>query len=124
VDRGRAGSKQHLLVDESGLPLAFAVTGSQRNDVTQLIPLLDAAGGRGPARPAATAARELARRPRLRPRQIPPARLGTRDQARDRPPTRPSTALGSGRYRWVVERTFAWLRHFKRLLSAHSESSS
>jgi transposase len=23
---------------------------------------------------------------------------------------------GIGRYRWVVERTFAWLHHFKRLL--------
>ena len=23
---------------------------------------------------------------------------------------------GLGRYRWVVERTFAWLHHFKRLL--------
>jgi transposase len=31
---------------------------------------------------------------------------------------RRQTAHGSGlgRYRWVVERTFAWLHHFKRLL--------
>jgi transposase len=31
---------------------------------------------------------------------------------------RRKTANGSGlgRYRWVVERTFAWLHHFKRLL--------
>ena len=42
VDRGRPGSKHHLLVDQSGLPLAFTLTGSNRNDVTQLIPLLDA----------------------------------------------------------------------------------
>jgi transposase len=34
--------QHHLLVDQSGLPLAFALTGSNRNDVTQLIPLLDA----------------------------------------------------------------------------------
>jgi transposase len=41
VDRGRAGSKHHLLVDATGIPLAFSVTGGNRNDVTQLIPLLD-----------------------------------------------------------------------------------
>jgi transposase len=60
VDRGRAGSKQHLLVDESGLPLAFAVTGSQRNDVTQLIPLLD----------AVPAVAGLRGRPRRRPESL------------------------------------------------------
>src|SRR5215218_9008759 len=49
VDRGRPGSKQHLLVDATGIPLAFSVTGGNRNDITQLIPLLDAVpavGGR------------------------------------------------------------------------------
>lgn len=29
---------------------------------------------------------------------------------------RPSTATGLGRFRWVVERTFAWLHRFRRLL--------
>ena len=38
VDRGRPGSKHHLLVDATGIPLAFSVTGGNRNDVTQLIP--------------------------------------------------------------------------------------
>ena len=42
VDRARNGSKHHLLVDASGIPLAFSVTGGNRNDVTQLIPLLEA----------------------------------------------------------------------------------
>ena len=42
VDRGRPGCKHHLLVDATGIPLAFSVTGGNRNDVTQLIPLLDA----------------------------------------------------------------------------------
>ena len=34
-------SKHHLLVDATGIPLALSVTGGNRNDVTQLIPLLD-----------------------------------------------------------------------------------
>ena len=50
VDRGRAGSKHHLLVDATGIPLAWTLTGGNRNDVTQLIPLLDRVPAR--ARPA------------------------------------------------------------------------
>jgi IS5 family transposase len=41
VDRARIGSKHHLLVDAAGLPLAVALTGGNRNDVTQLLPLVD-----------------------------------------------------------------------------------
>jgi hypothetical protein len=41
VDRGRAGSKHHLLVEGSGVPLAWTLTGGNRNDVTQLLELLD-----------------------------------------------------------------------------------
>ena len=41
VDRARNGSKHHLLVDASGIPLAWSVTGGNRNDITQLIPLID-----------------------------------------------------------------------------------
>jgi Transposase DDE domain len=35
---------------------------------------------------------------------------------RSSPVARPSTATGHGRFRWVVERTFAWLHQFRRLL--------
>src|SRR6478609_9380357 len=41
VDRGRRGSKQHLLVDGGGIPLAWTLTGGNRNDITQLLTLLD-----------------------------------------------------------------------------------
>ena len=41
VDRSRTGSNHHLLVDATGIPLAVALTGGNRHDVTQLIPLLD-----------------------------------------------------------------------------------
>jgi len=35
------GSKHHLLVDGTGLPLNVTLTGGNRNDVTQLLPLID-----------------------------------------------------------------------------------
>jgi transposase len=116
VDRGRAGSKHHLLVDASGLPLAWTLTGGNRNDVTQLIPLLDrvppVAGRVG--------------RPRRRPERVAADRGYDHDKYRRQLRQRgikPEIARrqtehgsGLGRARWVVERTFAWLHHFKRLL--------
>ena len=116
VDRGRAGSKHHLLTDAGGIPLAWALTGGNRNDVTQLLPLLD----RVPA------VAGLPGRPRQRPDSVIADRGYDHDKYRRQvwqrgiKPViaRRNTTHGSGlgRYRWVVERTFAWLHHFKRLL--------
>jgi len=116
VDRGRPGSKHHLLVDATGIPLAFSVTGGNRNDVTQLIPLLD----------AVPAVAGLRGRPRRRPDTVIADRGYDHDKYRRlvrergiKPLiARRQTAHGSGlgRYRWVVERTFAHLHQFKRLL--------
>jgi transposase len=104
------------LVDATGIPLAWAVTGGNRNDITQLIALVDAVPAVG----------GCVGRPRRRPDRV------TADRAYDHRPQRrelrkrgitPEIARrntehgsGLGRVRWVVERTFAWLHHFKRLL--------
>ena len=42
VDRGRAGSKHHLITIGHGTPVAVLLTGGKRNGVTQLLPLFDA----------------------------------------------------------------------------------
>ena len=87
VDRARTGSKHHLLVDATGIPLAWTLTGGNRNDVTQLIPLLD----RVPP------VRGKVGRPRRRPDRVIADRgydhdkyrrrlRRARDQTRDRPP--------------------------------------
>ncbi|AXQ53538.1 IS4/IS5 family transposase [Streptomyces koyangensis] len=41
VDCARPGSKRHVLTDGQCIPLAVSLTGGNRNDVTQLLPLLD-----------------------------------------------------------------------------------
>jgi transposase len=116
VDRGRAGSKHHLLVDASGIPLAYTITGGNRNDVTQLIPLID----------AVPPVRGSVGRPRRRPDRVYADRGYDHDSYRRQVRARGITPViarrqtphgsGLGRFRWVVERTFAWLHHFKRLL--------
>jgi hypothetical protein len=41
VNRGKPGAKHHLIVDGSGIPLAYSNTAGNRRDVSQLWPLLD-----------------------------------------------------------------------------------
>ena len=42
VDRARPGSKHHVATDANGVPLSIILTGANRHDVTQLLPLIDA----------------------------------------------------------------------------------
>ena len=42
MDRRKNGSKHHLAVEAGGVPLACLLTGANRHDVTQLVPLVDA----------------------------------------------------------------------------------
>lgn len=41
TDRRKLGSKHHVITDANGIPLAATLTGANRHDVTQLLPLLD-----------------------------------------------------------------------------------
>ncbi|WP_107115088.1 IS5 family transposase [Streptomyces kanasensis] len=115
VDRARPGSKHHVLVDGQGIPLAVSLTGGNRNDITQLIPLL----AKIPSVPG------LVGRPRRRPDTL----LGDRGCDHDKyrrlvraQGIKPVIARrgvphgsGLGAHRWVVERTIAWLHGFRRL---------
>jgi transposase len=109
------GAKHHLIVDARGLPLAWSATAANRHDVTQMVTLLD--------RIPAVAGRPGA--PRHRPAMIVADRGYDFDKYRRllrergirHRIARRQTEHGSGlgRWRWVVERTFAWLHAFKRL---------
>ncbi|WP_417194163.1 IS5 family transposase [Streptomyces stelliscabiei] len=115
VDRARPGSKHHVLTDAQGIPLAVSLTGGNRNDVTQLLPLLDKV-------PAVSG---LVGRPRRRPDALLADRGYDHDKYRRLLWTRgirPVIARrgeehgsGLGIFRYVVERTIAWLHGFRRL---------
>lgn len=105
VDRARPGSKHHLIVDRHGTPLA--VTGGNRHDVTQVLPLLD----------AVPSIRGLRGRPRRKPRRLSADRGYDFDKYRRLLWERGIKPLiarrvvahgaGLGKLRWVVERAFA-----------------
>jgi transposase len=118
VDRGKPGSKYHLLVDATGIPLAVGLSAANTHDSQLLEPMVDAVpaviGPRGrPGRPRKRPAklhgdkgydypscRRLLRRRGITPRI---ARRGMES----------STRLG--RHRWKVERSLAWLVGYRRL---------
>ncbi len=124
VDRARAGSKHHLITDSGGIPLAISLTGGNRNDVTQLLPLIDSIGpiAGTPGRPRKRSERILADRGydhdkyrrELWKRGVKPviARRNTEHGS------------GLGKERWVVERTFAWLHNLRRLRIIRYERSA
>lgn len=115
TDRGKLGSKRHLIVDRRGIPLALSVTAANQHNSVVFKTLIDAI----PAIPG------LPGRPRQRPYKLHAdkgygsrrcrehlARRGI--QARiARRGVESSEKLG--RHRWVVERTHAWLAGFGKL---------
>lgn len=115
VDRGKSGSKIHVLSDRAGLPLSVAVSAANTNDAYALKPLVMAI-------PAIKSRRG--------PRRRKPAKLHAdkaydqvelRDWVRDqgiavriaRKGIESSKKLG--RHRWVIERSIAWLFGYHRL---------
>jgi transposase len=115
TDRRKKGSKDHFITDAQGIPLNFTLTQANRNEITQLNLLIEGIepvkGRRG--------------RPRFRPDKV------QGDRAYDSEPHRRhlralgiepilakrKTPHGSGLgiYRWVIERTIAWIKQYRRL---------
>jgi transposase len=118
TDRGKAGSKYHVLCDRNGLPLHAVVTGANTHDSKMLTELLD-------TNPGVRERRGRPGRPRRRPDKL------HADKGYDYPRCRrylTGRGIGVriarrgvedsqrlGRVRWVVERTMAWLLSLRRL---------
>ena len=115
TDRGKSGTKHHLLVEGHGTPLTILQTAANVPDGQALeglvdgVPPIERPAGRPRRRPAkghgdkaygAKRHRAALRRRHIRPRI---ARRGVE----------PSQRLG--RHRWTVERTRSWLHRFRRL---------
>ena len=116
TDRGKPGSKHHLLTDRNGIPLAVVLTAANVHDSKVFEELVDAVGaikrpGRGrprkrPEKLHADKAYDFAHcRAVLRRRGI-KSRIARRGK---------DTNERLGRHRWVVERTLAWLARCRRL---------
>jgi transposase len=115
TDRARPGSKHHIATDANGTPVAAILTGANVHDVTQLLPLID----------IIPPIRGLPGHPLQKPQTIyadrgydsEPHRHAIRERGIVPMIAKRRTENGSrlGKYRWVVERTHAWMHHFRRL---------
>lgn len=116
TDRGKNGSKRHVITDGNGIPLAIEHSGANVHDSEVAIPLVDAippiktANGGRRKRPDETLAdraydAEDKIRRELRRRRIKPlvAKRNTEHGS------------GLGKYRYVVEVCFDWLFNWRRL---------
>jgi transposase len=124
TDQGRRGTKRHLLIDRNGIPLAALLTAANVHDSKVFEAILEAIPpiqrrrlGRPRCRPEklhADKAYDIARcRKYLRKRGIACriARKGVESSER------------LGRFRWVVERTLAWIGRFRRLAIRYERRS-
>ncbi len=124
TDRGKSGSKRHLLTDQKGIPLSVVVSGANRHDMKKLDDLLEATKLYPP----------LDVRQHLCLEQ-PPAALRSRgyDYAECRilledfgyiahipdtskPVPAPGDPLRHQPKRWIVEVSLSWFNRFRRLL--------
>ena len=116
TDRGKNGSKRHLIVDGQGTPLAIEHTGANVHDSEMAIALVDSI--------------PPIKQPRGRPRQRPDEVLADRAydaETKIRRPLRQRHVVpliakrysehgsGLGKFRYVVEAAFDWLFNQRRL---------
>ncbi|MFF7774937.1 IS5 family transposase [Streptomyces tanashiensis] len=124
VDRGRAGSKLHVLTDAQGLPVVGGVSAANVNAVQALRPLILGIPAvrtrRGPRRRrpdkvrADKAYHSAGNLAWLRERHITPriARPGVESSER------------LGRHRWKIERLISWLFGYRRLTVRYERKGS
>ncbi|AAQ58631.1 probable TIS1421-transposase orfB protein [Chromobacterium violaceum ATCC 12472] len=115
TDRGKCGSKRHIIVDRRGLPLALSMTGDNRHDSMAFETLVDAI----PAIPG------LPGRPKQKPYKLHVDKGYDYRRCREHLSRRGvlvriarrgvESSEKLGRHRWVVERTYSWLAGFGKL---------
>jgi putative transposase len=119
TDRGKAGVKRSVLTDGAGIPLAVAVAGANRNDMTLLAATLAGIVVERPA-PTEAAPQHLCLdagydyasvRDELAARGYTAHIRSRGEEALDR-----AAHPGRKARRWVVERTHGWLNRARRLL--------
>ncbi len=102
------GRKQHLCVDTEGLPMAVCVTVASANDKKAAYELIDAAAARSPRLATLWADGAYVSEPLA----THAAKKGVSFEV----VTQPKGPFEPVARRWVVERTFAWLKRYRRLV--------
>nr|WP_199774175.1 IS5 family transposase [Salinibacter altiplanensis] len=120
VDRGKPGTKRHLVVDRRGTPRARHLTGANALGPAFFENLIDGIRpirrprGRPRKRPAKLRANKAYDIPQCRV-ALTKRRIKVRIARKGVGSSRNGSSKKLGRHRWVVERTLAWLWRYRRL---------
>lgn len=118
TDRGKQGTKRHLLVEGSGLPIGLVVTGANRHDKTQVEAVFESRPVLPPM-PSQEQPQHFCADKGYDARDI-RSLLGLwqmSDHIKTRGEERVALAVpGYRARRWVCERTHSWMNRFRRLL--------
>jgi len=115
TDRGKPGTKRHVIGDRQGIPLATLLTGANRHDSRVFEALIDAVpaikqpSGQRRKRPTKLHADTAYDLPRCR-RFLHQRRITVRIARKGI-----ESSQRLGRHRWVIERTLAWPSRYRRL---------
>jgi transposase len=116
TDRGKLGTKRHVLVDGQGIPLAVTLTGANVHDMHMVGETLDAVNvraSRGPRRPKNLC---LDKGYDYRKSEQEARTRGVKPHIRRRgEPALTGPIRGKKPRRWVVERTNSWHNNFRAL---------
>lgn len=125
TDRGKRGTKRHVLVDGRGVPLAVVLTGANRHDVTRVENVMD---GIVATRPQSTpenlqhlyadkAYDSAAAQKAMEERGIIPHVRSRGEEKRKK------EINGYKAHRWVVEACFSWLNRFRKLFVRYEKTN-
>ena len=123
TDRGKPGTKRHILTERGGIPLAKLLTGANRHESVVFEAMLDAVppikqpNGRRRKRPDKLHADKAYDIPRCR-RALSQRHIRVRIARKGL-----DSSEKVGRHRWVVERTLAWLSQYRRLTIRYERRS-
>lgn len=118
TDRGKLGTKRHILGDERGAPLSAAISGANRNDMKVADAVVDGIVVERPT-PTPDQPQQLCRDKAFdfpETRQAAEARgyvVHTPIRGVDTPPPPPDQRFPARR--WVLERTNSWHNRFRKL---------
>lgn len=104
-----------MATDAQGAPLAAILTAANVNDVTQMLPLLEALPAIGGKRGRRLSKPRIVQGDRGYDSQPLRDELHARGMRTEIGRRRSAHGSGLGKTRWVVERTLAWLHQFRRL---------
>ena len=134
TDRGKMGTKRHILTDKNGIPLSAFITPANRHDIKAVTDVIDNAVVKRPPLSYSTKGRrkqrqhlcldkayrsESVKQQIIARGYVPHIPRKRKKGQKDEPPYKKGLCIRNRR--WVVERTNSWHNRFRKLLTRYEK---